>query len=81
MPHSEAPARKISVTQAAILGRAERLAGNVRTANPFPPESTQWSAFDAGWSRSPDAPLSEARDTGKPVTKPARQQCAEGTVN
>ena len=55
------PGRKTSTTQAAILGRAERLAGNDLSANPFPPDSMQWSAFEAGWSRAPELPLRGTR--------------------
>jgi hypothetical protein len=56
---------KISITQAKILGRVERLTGNCLESNPFPKETEQWAAFIEGWTRSIDNPILSVVYPGK----------------
>lgn len=67
--------RKTSIVQAAVLGRVERLAGNGLEVNPFPEGSDQWRAFQEGWTRSLDNPISrilqQNRKTLRNVPEPA----------
>ncbi len=51
--------RKIKQTrlQAKILGRVERLLGRESRVNPFPETSELWSAFQEGWLRALNDPL------------------------
>jgi hypothetical protein len=44
--------------QAKILGRVERLLGRDCRVNPFPEASELWSAFQEGWLRALNDPLS-----------------------
>ncbi len=56
--------------QAKILGRVERLLGRECCVNPFPEASALWTAFQEGWHRTLDNPLShELRSHGSPLQK------------
>jgi hypothetical protein len=48
---------KHQITQASILGRAERLAGNGLEVNPHRSGSYLWEAFVDGWSLPLDIPI------------------------
>ena len=48
-----------TLTQATILGRAERLAGNGLVVNPHRNGSYLWKAFVDGWSLPLDIPIIE----------------------
>ncbi len=63
--------RKSSIIQAAILGRVERLAGSGAESNPFPQSSDQWLAFQEGWSRSLDDPITRYLQQDKKALRTA----------
>jgi hypothetical protein len=44
--------------QAKWLGRVDRLAGNDIQSNPFELGTDNWEAYNEGWSRKVDEPLS-----------------------
>ena len=50
---------KSTTLQAKLLGRVERLLGRDDRVNPFPEASELWSAFQEGWQRALDAPLTQ----------------------
>lgn len=51
--------------QAILLGRVERLSGNRIGSNPYPKGSDLWIAFNEGWNRLIDDPLTESTQKSK----------------
>ena len=50
--------RNVTLLQAKILGRVERLLGRDCNVNPYPDTSAEWEAFREGWFLALDDPIS-----------------------